>query len=179
MAFGRSAASLALLACLVLAGCTTPKATFMQIQHREDFAIQDEEIKRLQFFISTQVLAKNLADRTLAESVVVLKADTPGVATEVESDRIRVSFREGSPGVYFLATEMQRGGDAVYWLATEVPGRPGLHRVKDLDEKIIRTPQGDFELIRGYDARLLVSLDDLKKLIAGRTHLEGRRTNSN
>ncbi len=67
----------------------------------------------------------------------------------------------------------------MFWLATEVPGRPGLHRVRDLDEKIIRTPQGDFELIRGYDARLLVSLDDLKKLIAGRTHLEGRRTGSN
>jgi hypothetical protein len=167
---------LALLAGLLLAGCTTPKTTFMQVQHREDFAIQDDEILRLQFYISTDILARNLETRGEADSVVVMEADTPGVATEVGPDRIRVSFRDGSDGVYFLATDMQRGGDAVYWLATEVPGRAGLQRVMDLDEKVLVTPDGEFELLRGYDARLLVSLKDLERLIEGRAHVPGRKT---
>ena len=178
MAFGRFAGSPALLAGLVLVGCTTPKATFMQIRHRENYAIQDQEVLRLRFYISREILARNVAEVASASSVVVVAADTPGAATEVGTDWIRVSFRQGSPGVYFLAV-VTVGGDSAYWLATEVEGEPGLRALKDLDRKVLRTPDGAFELIYGADARLLVSSEDMQALIATRTHVPGRITDSN
>ena len=168
-------AGAALLAGLFLGGCATPKETFLQTEHRHNYSIQDQELAQLQFYISLDVLAKNVADDTAAESVVVLPVGTPGVATEVGPDWLRVSFSEGSPGVYFVA-QKTAGGDSVYWLATKVDGGSGLSAVKDLDPKIIRGPQGEYELIYGDRARLLVNSDDLQKLIETRTHVQGRTT---
>ncbi len=167
-----SIVGLALAAGLVFSGCTTPKETFLKVQHRENFALQDEEIARLQFYISREVLARNTADPTAASSIIVVPAGTAGRASEVKEDYIRVSFDRGGQGVYFLA--LPEGRDAVYWLATEIPGKPGLHALRDLDPPIIRVPEGEFELIKGSGARLLVNSDDLQKLIDSRRHAQGR-----
>ncbi len=174
----RFAGWLALLTALVLVGCSTPMETFLQVQHRENWALQDEEIASLQFYISREVLARNVADRASASSVLVVPLGTPGAAVEVGPDWIRVSFQRGGAGVYFLALKT-RAGDSVYWLATEVEGKPGLHAVKDLEKKVIRVPLGEFELIHGSQARLLVNSDDLQKLIEKRTHIQGRTPGSN
>ncbi len=175
---GRFPGWAALLAGLVFAGCSTPKEAFLQFQHRENYALQDEEIASLQFYISREVLARNVADKASTSSVVVVPLETPGAATDVGPDWIRVSFQEDGAGVYFLAVKTM-GGDSVYWLATEVEGKPGLHALKDVEKKVIRVPEGEFELIYGDKARLLVNTDDLQKLIEKRTHVQGRSPGSN
>ncbi len=171
--FASTRVGAALLATLLCAACATRMETFLQTEHRANYSIQDQELKQLQFYISLEVLAKNVADEGAAESVIVVPVGTPGVVTEVGPDWLRVSFTEDSAGVYFLALKTA-GGDSVYWLATKAESSSALIAVKDQDRKLIRSPLGEYELIYGDRARLLVDSNDLEQLIATRTHVVGR-----
>lgn len=159
------------LAVLLLSACTTPKETFLQIQHRETYALQDSEISGLQFFISRDVLAYDTSDPESPASVVIIPVNTPGLVTEVGPDYLRVRFSEDGLGVYFIA-QKTAGGDSVYWIATRSE-HGGLETLKDLPRKVIRVPQGEYELRYGWMARLLVSTKGMEKLIEARTHLSG------
>lgn len=168
--------SLLLLPTLVLlAACATPKEIFLHGWHRENYAIGAEELKQLQFYISTQVLAQEDSasqSPAAAESVILVPDGTPGLVTGAGPNWLRVSFQEGGSGVPFLADP--KGGDDSYWLATEVPGQPGFRKVKELSEKVLRQQGRAYRVVYGSSAQLLVSSRDLEQLIAQRRHLEGR-----
>jgi hypothetical protein len=152
---------------------------FFHKWHRVNYALQDQELKQVQFYISTEILARNLSPEAkgTAESIVIVPERTPGVATEVGPDWVRVSFREGAEGVLFIAVA-GRSGSSAYWLATEVPGARGLFPVKDLQDKAIRIRGTTFKLVHGSNARLLINSEDLRELIDQRTHIPGRAQDS-
>jgi hypothetical protein len=179
MTWSRTAGALALLAVFFAASCATPKTAFMHKWHRENYAIEDEELKTVQFYISTEVLAKSLAPERegTAESIVILPEETPGVVTEAGPGWLRVSFQEGGSGVHFV-TVVSGAGDSAYWLATEVEGREGFRRLKDLPEKILRVQGTGYRVVHGANARLLIDGEDLQRLIERRTHITGRTKDS-
>lgn len=172
---GRTAGVLVLLAVFLSTGCATPKQVFMHKWHRQNFAISDEELKTVQFYISTEVLARDLApgEKGTPQSIVIVLSETPGMITETGPDWVRVSFQRGGSGVFF-ATVVTGAGDSAYWLATEVEGREGLRRMRDLDEKILRVGGAAYRLEHGVNARLLIDGKDLENLIKQRTHIPGR-----
>jgi hypothetical protein len=175
----RAAGTLAVLVILFSAGCATPKQVFMHKGHRENYAIANAELRIVQFYISTAVLAKSLApgQEGTPESVVIVPGETPGVATEIGPDWLRVSFQEGGRGVPFVRVP-STAGDSAYWLATEVEGQAGFRRLKDLPEKILRVEGIEFQLVQGGNARLLIDSGDLGRLIEQRTHIGGRTKGS-
>ncbi len=164
-------------ALLLLASCATPRQTFLHRSHRENYALQPRELESVQFYISTEVLARNEAAGNSAESVVILPVGTPGVVTEVGPDWLRVSFTPGGEGVYFV-TVPDTGADSAYWLATRATGALEPERLKDLDPKLIHTDAGDYRLVYGDEARLMINSEQLLELIDKRTHLPGREPSS-
>ena len=143
--------------------------------HRENFVLTDQELKTAQFFISAEVLARRIAPSgpSTPSSIVIVPAKTPGLVTEVGPEWVRVSFTPGRRGVPFVAVLAGRS-DSAYWLATEVEGETGYRPVRDLDEKILRVEGVEFQLLSGYNARLLISSDDMQRLIGARTHVPGK-----
>jgi len=159
---------------LLAAGCITRTQTFLQNGHRVTFALQDNELKQLQFYISTGVLARNLALADRAGGVIIVPEGTPGAVLEVGPTWVRVSFSEGGEGVYFTTVE-SRAGESAYWIATKDEQTGALRRLKDTDPKVIQTSAGTFELVQGSNARLLVDSGDLDRVVSSRSHLPGRR----
>jgi hypothetical protein len=167
------------LAVLILAGCSTPKEVFMHRWHRENFAVTDQELKTAQFYISAEVLAKRVSDGgpATAESVVIVPAETPGVVTDAGPDWVWVSFQTGGSGVPFAAI-LTGKSDSAYWLATEVEGEPGFRPVREVTDRILRVGGEAYQLLSGYNARLLISSKDMERLIGERTHIPGRQKES-
>lgn len=164
-----------LLAALILAGCATPKEVFMHRWFRENFAITDQELKTAQFYISAEILARRVTPNEPAtpDSVVIVPPETPGLVTEAGPEWVRVSFTPGRPGVPFVAALKGRS-DSAYWLATEVEGKPGYWPVRDLPEKILRVEGVEYQLLSGYNARLLINSKDMERLIGERRHIPGK-----
>ena len=167
--------SLLLVTLLFLGACTTRHIGFMHVRHRQNFSLEPQELERAQFYISTRILAKDVSDVEVmdeAAGVILVPEQTPGMVMEVGPRWLRVSFDPEGSGVVFLADPEQ--GDDAYWLATEVKGQPGLHKVKDLLDKILLNAGTAYKLIYGANARLLINEEDLVKLIEQRRHLKGR-----
>ncbi len=166
---------LAAAALLALAACATPRQTFLHDSHRMNYALQPDEIRGSQFYISSEILARNLDPATVdkPEGVIVVPVGTPGGVTEVGDDWLRVSFTPGGSGVIFT-TVRDHSGDSAYWLATTVEGQPGYTPLKDTDDRVLRTENGSYEVIYGHVARLLINSDELQALKESRTHLQGR-----
>ncbi len=169
---------LALFAVLFVAACSNPLGqrpmpSFLHTRHRENLSIDTQELKNLQFYISTKVLARVVSSGRGAspEDVIIVPVLTRGMATEVGPHWLRVRFSEGGSGVLFVAVVTQ--GDSAYWLATEIEGQQGFHKLKDLPKKILLNQGTAYELIYGDHARLLISEKDLSKLMEQRRHLEG------
>ena len=155
----------------LLVACATPKERFLHVAHRENFSLQDDEIRGLQFFISKEVLAKDAAAESSASGVLIVARDTPGRALDVGPDWIRVSFEEGGAGVYFAAQDNL--GRTAYWLATR-DDSDDLRVLKDMNQKVIRVAERKFEIVYGGDAQLLVDGVALRKLIDTRARAKGR-----
>ena len=162
------------LVALLAAGCVTRTQTFLDTGHRANFALQDSELKGMQFYISTSVLARNKALADAPGGVIVLQEGTKGAVTEVGPTWLRVAFTEGGEGVYFTTTE-SRSGDSAYWIATRDEKTGELVRIRDINPKVFRSPSGTFELVHGSEARLLVDSGDLDRVISSRSHLPGRQ----
>jgi len=160
---------------LALAACSTPRQTFLHSSHRANYAIQPNEIKASQFYISSEILARNLDPVTVdtPSGVIVVPVGTAGGVIEVGDDWLRVSFTPEGSGVVFTAL-VDRSGDSAYWLATTVKGAPGYTPLKDAEDKILHTESGDYEVVYGHAARLLINSDQLRTLKESRTHLPGR-----
>ncbi len=170
---------LALFAVLFVSGCSNPLGqrpmpSFLHTRHRENLSIDTQELKKLQFYISTQILARVVSTPgrgASPEDVIIVPQLTRGMANEVGPNWLRVRFSEEGSGVVFVAVVTQ--GDSAYWLATEIEGQQGFHKLKDLPKKILLNQGTAYELIYGDHARLLISEKDLSKLMQQRRHLEG------
>ncbi len=100
---------LALFAVLFVAACSNPLTfsfgqrpmpSFLHTRHRENLSIDPQELKNLQFYISTRVLAKDLSTPG-SEGVIIVPDLTRGMATEVGPSWLRVRFSEGGAlGLY-------------------------------------------------------------------------------
>ena len=163
-----------LAAGLMLVGCGPQiQPLFMQKQHRELYAINEQDLARLQFYVSTKVVAHDL-DAPGAQGVVLVDAGTPGIAIGAGPRWIRVRFQKGGQGVVFLADPAARG-DTGYALATESDGADGYRLVRDVPDHVLRVGDRRYRIVEGANAHLRVDDKTLQKLVAGRRHVEGQR----
>ena len=172
----RSAVCLTVLAALFLAACGPKAQLFLHTRHREVLSIQPEELRELQFYNSTEILAKDASTPEVTATpgaVIIVSQRTRGRVTEVGPNWLRVAFAEGGSGVAFLTLDAPENN--AYWLATETEGQEGLKRLKDLREKVLLHQGTPYEVVWGSDARLLVDRKHLEKLISRRRHLEGEK----
>jgi hypothetical protein len=169
---------LLIVAVLLLAGCSSgpQRLGFLHTSYRTRYLITDPEFKKLQFYVSTEILVQGQSFRTghpgSGTQVIVVRKGTPGVVTEVGSYWLRVSFEKGGPGVFFV-TDPSKPEDR-YWLGTEVQGRQGFSKVRDLSEKVLMHLGTSYAVVYGDDAYLLVNASDLDKIIKSRRHIGGR-----
>ena len=164
----RTAVAPLLVLALASGACSSAKEPFLHKRHRLDYAVQDRELRDLQFYISSEVLAR--AENTTDPSgVIVVPAGTPGLVAEVGPNWLRIVFGAGGRGVPFVAP----GGDSVYILATAVPGGTFV-AVRNLDDPVLYGGDGvRYRVVRGMNAHLLIRSKDFQKLTERRTHLPG------
>ena len=84
---------------------------------------------------------------------------------------MRVNFRNGSPGLLFVAvTDFEPTAtivDSPYWLGAEVDGTP--RPIKDLPRKTVHARGTDWEVVYGWNARLMINSRDLDRFREKRT----------
>jgi len=161
------------LVVLSAAGCQTRQyLPFLHQSYRGTYAIENDALDDLQFYVSRDILVKD-PDSALTgtERVVILRTGTGGIVTSAGPDTLVVTFEKGTPGVPFV-TDPGRSEDR-YWFATRLEGKPGYHKIKDLPEKLYLFEGTAYPVVYGADAYLLVDGEDLKRLIARRTHSGG------
>jgi hypothetical protein len=160
----------------LLVGCSsTPPIAFQNNSHRQLYSLNLEDLEKLQFYISRDVVAQ-YQDATGTKSLLVPRL-TPGVATDAGPNWIKVSFREGGVDVPFIADPKEYDGR--YWIATEVEGTKDFKKIADLPDKSILYKGTRYKLVSGSDAILLVDWDGWKSVVEGRKVTEGRRTGGN
>jgi hypothetical protein len=155
-----------------LVSCSSaPPIAFQNNSHRQIYSLNLEDLEKLQFYISRDVVAQ-YQDATGTKSLLVPRL-TPGVATDAGPNWIKVSFREGGVDVPFIADPNQYDGR--YWIATEVEGTKDFKRIADLPEKSIVYKGTRYKLVSGSDAILLMDWEGWKKLVETRKVTEGRQ----
>jgi len=103
-----------LVALLALSGCASGRVPFTQIL-RDQYGLEGDELKKLQYFVSGDVTLQREFRREEGEiskthklvkkegglvEEVFIAAGTPGIATEVGSTSISVSFEPGGSLVF-------------------------------------------------------------------------------
>jgi hypothetical protein len=168
----RKPAWIVVISLLVLLSCTSShRQTFLNRTHRVNLSLEDEELKQVQFYLSTKVLVQY--DGPSGQQSIFLPDNTPGVVTAVGPDWLQVSFREGGADVPFVAD--LRGKYDLYYVATELPGQAGFHLLKDLPRKVFYDHGTPYQVIYGAEARLLVDDQALQTLLENRMPTKGRR----
>ena len=169
----RKSTWIAVISLLVLLSCASShKIVFLDQTYRKNLSLEAEELKNLQFYISTNVLLQY--DGPSGKQSIFLQEETPGVVTAVGPDWLKVSFREGGADVPFVADA--RGQYDVYSVATELPGQTGFHMIKDLRQKVFYYKGMPYQVIYGDKAFLQVEEKELQKLLKKRIPTTGRRT---
>jgi hypothetical protein len=169
----RKPAWIAAISLLVLLSCASSyKELFLNRTHRVNLSLADEELKNLQFYISTNVLMQY--DGPSGKQSIFLPEETPGVVTAVGPDWLKVSFREGGADVPFVVDSQSQYD--LYYVATELPDQAGFHMIKDLPQKVFYYNGTPYQVIYGDKARLLVDGTELQKLLKKRIPSKGRRT---
>jgi hypothetical protein len=161
----------ALLAIVAFATACAANSSALLHKTRDDYAIQPAELRSLQFYVSTEVLARDLERPDSADGVIVLPAGTPGAVTDVGDTWLRVSFHPGSAGVFFLARPELEDG---YWIATETDAEGSLARLKDSADLVLRVGDRHLRVIHGARAFLLVHNADLEAVLGTRARAGGR-----
>ncbi len=169
------------------------RTPFLHMAHRQNYSLTAQELRDLQLYISTTVLAQY--EGATGKKSVKVSQGTPGVVTDAGPDWLKVSFREGGIDVpfiidrtdrsrkdsrYFRATkeglvEVEGSKDSQYWLATEVEGKNGFYMIKELPEKIFLYEGTRYSLVTGARAYLIADSEGLDKLVKSRKATEGRR----
>ena len=169
----RKPAWIAVISLLVLLSCASShKIVFLNQTYRQNLSLEDEELKHLQFYISTNVLVQY--DGPLGKKSILLQEKTPGVVTAVGPDWLKVSFREDGADVPFVADS--QGQYDVYSVATELPGQAGFHMIKNLPQKVFYYNGTPYQVRYGDKAFLQVEEKELQKLLKKRIPTKGRRT---
>jgi hypothetical protein len=167
----------AFLSCMALLGCATPNELFLDRAHRANFSLQLDELKSAQFYVSEEILAREVGpsgDLEGPDHVFVVPRGTRGVVTEAGPHWLRVSFGAGD-GALFVANADAKT-DSVYLLATDGEAGRAPVRVRDLPDKVLSVGGRRFRVITGSGASLLIDDDDLSRLVGTRYHAPGRES---
>jgi len=158
---------------ILIVGCSSSvrPVPFQNIAHRQIYSLKLEDLAKMQFFVSSDVVAQ-YQDATGIKSLLVPRL-TPGVATAEGPNWIKVSFREGGVDVPFV-TDLKLP-DGRYWLASEIDGGKEFKKIVDLPEKAFFFNGVRYNLVSGADAMLLVDWETWNDVIETRKVTEGRR----
>lgn len=163
---------IAALLCLLVGCASNPKTiTFQHNYHRQDYSFNEEDLKQLQFYISTDIVAR-YKDATGTKSLLV-PGLTPVVVTGAGPNWLKVSLREGGVDVPFITDPNHY--NALYRLATEVEGSREFKKISELPEKVFLNKGIRYQLVSGSDAFLLVDWEGWERLAKSRKVTEGRR----
>jgi hypothetical protein len=154
-----------------LASCSSPPIAFRNTSHRQTYSLNLEDLEKLQFYISSDVVAQ-YQDATGTKSLLLTRL-TPGVATDAGPNWIKVNFREGGVDVPFIADPNQY--DARYWIATEVEGSKDFKRIYELSDRSFLYKGIRYKVVSGADAVLFFDLAGWKRLVENRRVTEGRQ----
>src|SRR6516162_7080744 len=117
----------------LIVGCSSgPIIAFQNNSHRQVYSLNEEDLKKLQFYVSADDVAQYQAS-TGTKSLLVSRL-TPGVVTSAGPGWLKVSFREGSVDVPFI-TDLSVY-DGRYWIASEVEGSKDFKKVSELPGKV-------------------------------------------
>jgi hypothetical protein len=156
----------------LLASCSSAHPiAFQNTSHRQIYSLNLEDLEKLQFYISRDVVAQ-YQDATGTKSLLLTRL-TPGVATGAGPNWIKVSFREGGVDVPFVTDPNQYDGR--YWIATEVEGSKDFKKIAELPEKSFLYKGVRYKLASGADAILLFDWEGWKKFVGTRKVTEGRQ----
>jgi hypothetical protein len=155
----------------LIVGCSSAPIAFQNNSHRQIYALNEENLKKVQFYISADVVAQ-YQDATGTKSLLVPRL-TPGVVTSAGPDWLKVSFKEGGADVPFITDPNQYDGR--YWIASEVEGGKDFKKVSELPGKVFLYKGTRYTLVSGADAILLFDWDGRKKVVETRKVTEGRR----
>src|SRR5262249_17191153 len=159
-------------AVIFLCSCsTTAPIAFQNTSHRQTYSLNLEDLEKLQFYISRDVVAQ-YQDATGTKSLLLTRL-TPGVATGAGPNWIKVSFREGGVDVPFITDPNQYDGR--YWIATEVEGSKDFKRIYELPDRFFLYKGIRYKVVSGADAILLFDLDGWKRVVETRKVTEGRQ----
>ena len=162
----------AALLCLLVGCASNPKTiTFQHHYHRQDLSFNEEDLKQLQFYISTDIVAR-YKDATGTKSVLVTGM-TPVVVTGAGPNWVKVNSREGGVDVPFVTDPNHYNG--FYWIATEVEGSKEFKKISELPEKVFLHKGTRYQLVSGSGAFLLVDWEGWESLAKSRKVTEGRR----
>ena len=156
----------------LLAGCASGPTTlpFLNNTHRQDYSLNEEDLKKVQFYVSTDIVAQ-VQDPMATQSFEVPRM-TPGVVTAAGPNWVKVSFRKGGADVPFIADPKQN--DSRYWIASEVEGGRDFKRVTEVPGKVFTYKGTPLTLVSGADAMLLLDWDSWEKVVATRKVTGGR-----
>ena len=161
----------------VFAGCSSTPRTipFRNITHRQIYSLDEGDLKKVQFYISTDVVAQSQGTKE-PKSFLVPRM-TPGVVTAAGPNWIKVSFREGGVDVPFITDPKQNDGQ--YWIASENEGGTEFKRVSEIPGNVFLYKGTPFRLVSGADAYLVVDWDSWNEVVETRKVTEGRRVDGN
>jgi hypothetical protein len=159
----------------LLASCSAPPIAFQNNSHRQTYSLNLEDLEKLQFYISRDVVAQ-YQDATGTKSLLLPRM-TPGVATGAGPNWIKVSFREGGADIPFIADPNEYDGR--YWIATEVEGTKDFKKIAGLPEKTFVYKGVRYQMVSGSEAILLVDWEGWKRVVETRKVSEGRRPGGN
>jgi hypothetical protein len=160
----------------LLVSCSSaPPIAFQNNSHRQNYSLNLQDLEKLQFFISTDVVAR-YQDATGTKSLLLPRM-TPGVATGAGPNWIKVSFREGGADIPFIADPNEYDGR--YWIATEVEGTKDFKKIVGLPEQTFVYKGVRYQMVSGSEAILLVDWEGWKRVVETRKVSEGRRPGGN
>jgi hypothetical protein len=147
----------------VLAGCSSaPRSIpFQNITHRQVYSLDEGDLKKVQFYISTDVVAQHQDGK--GTKAFLVPRMTPGVVTAAGPNWIKLSFREGGVDVPFITDPKQHDGR--YWIATEVAGSKDLRRLSDHPGKAFLYKGSSLNVVSGDDAYLLVDWESWRQVV--------------
>jgi hypothetical protein len=157
----------------ILAGCASAPRTipFQNTTHRQVYSLDEGDLRKVQFYISTDVVAQH-QDAQGTKAFLVPRM-TPGVVTAAGPNWIKVSFREGGVDVPFITDLKQNDGR--YWIATEIEGSKDLRRLTERPGRVFLYKGTPLNVVSGADAYLLVDWESWRQVVETRKVTEGRR----
>jgi len=165
--------ALALVPALVGCAKKPMMIPFLQKEYRDAYRFTDQDLERIQFYSSSDVVVEEIDGPPGAEGVVLVDDANPGVAIGSGQGWIRMRFQPSNLGLVFLADPTAQG-DTGYSLATEVDGG-GYRLVRDDDQRILRLAGRRYRVAIGTYAELVVDQETFQKFLLARQQAQGQR----